>query len=148
MLNKVDVAVQIRLYALLLDLKGLFQLLKALLHGSPEFGAPPAELEVHLLDLRLVDLADLVLVHDLVHVHEALGADLDLMSHIALHPHVVILVDAKEGAIRANALLVVDADDLKLSRVQGTHLISPKAAITREKFWSRLLVLNYWGTLA
>jgi len=72
MLNKVDVAVQIRLYALLLDLKSLFQLLKALLDRGPEFGAPTAELEVHLLDLCLVDLADLVMVHDLVHVHEAL----------------------------------------------------------------------------
>ena len=148
MLNKVDVAVQIRLYALLLDFKGLFQLLKALLHGGPEFGAPTAELEVHLFDLRLVDLADLVLVHDFIHVHEALGANLDLMRHIALHPHVMILVDAKESAIRTNALLVVDADDLQFSRVKGTHLICPKGAITRENFWSRLLVLNYWGTLA
>ena len=148
MLNKVNVAVQIRLYALLLDFKGLLQLLKPLLDRGPEFSAPPAELEVHLLDLCLVDLADLVLVHDLVHVHEALGADLDLMCHIAFHPHVVILVDAKEGAIRANALLVVDANDFKLSRVEGTHLVCPEAAITREKFWSRLLVLNHWGTLA
>jgi hypothetical protein len=148
MLNKVDVAVQIHLYALLLDFEGLFQLLEPLLDGGPEFSAPPAELEVHLLDLRLVDLADLVVVHDLVHVHEALWADLDLMRHIALHPHVMILVDAKESAIRTNALLVVDADDLQFSRVEGTHLICPEAAITREKFWSRLLVLNYWGTLA
>ena len=99
LLYKVDVAIQIRLYVLLLDFKCLFQLLKALLNGGSEFGAPTAELIVHLLDLSLIDFADLVLIHDFIHVHEALGANLDLMSHIALHTHVMILVDTKEGAI-------------------------------------------------
>jgi hypothetical protein len=131
MLYKVDVAVEIGLYALLLDFKSLFQLLEALLNGGSEFGASAAELKVYLLDLRLVNLADLVLVHDLVHVHEALGANLDLMSHIALHSHIMILMDTKEGAIRAYALLVVDADDLKFSRVKGTHLLCLIAAFAR-----------------
>ena len=128
MFYKVDVTVHISLYALLLDLKCLFQLLKALLHGGSEFGTSTSEFNVNLLDLRLVNLADLVMIHDLIHVHEALGANLDLMSHIALHSHIMILMDTKEGAIRANALLVVDADDLKFSRVKGTHLLCLIAA--------------------
>jgi len=111
-LYKVDVAVEICLYALFLDLKCLSQLLKALLNGGSEFSASTAELKAYLLDLCLVNLADLVLIHDLIHVHEAFGANLDLMSHIALHSHVMILVDTKEGAIRTNALLIVDTDDL------------------------------------
>ena len=124
----VDVAVEIGLYALLLDFKSLFQLLKALLNRGSEFCASTAELKIYLLDLRLVNLADLVLIHDLVHIHEALGANLDLMSDIALHPNVMILVDTKEGAIRTNALLVVDTDDLKFSRVEGTNLLCLIAA--------------------
>jgi hypothetical protein len=68
-LYKIDVAVQISLYALLLDFKCLFQLLKALLNRGSEFGAPTAELIVHLLDLSLIDFSDLVLIHDLVHIH-------------------------------------------------------------------------------
>jgi hypothetical protein len=103
-------------------------LLKALLHGGSEFGTSTSEFNVNLLDLRLVNLADLVLIHDLIHVHEALRANLDLMSNIALHSHVMILMDTKEGAIRANALLVVDADNLKFSRVKGTHLLCLIAA--------------------
>ena len=130
MLYKVDVTVQIGLYALLLHFECLFQLLKALLYGGSELGASTAKLKVNLLDLRLVNLANSALIHDLVHVHEAFGATLDLMSDIALHPHVMILVDTKESAIRTDALLVVDADDLKFSRVERAHLLCRKTAFT------------------
>ena len=66
-----------------------------------------------------------LLLNKLVDLDEDLRAQRDLLYDFVFHSDVMVLVISKQCAVRADALLVVHADYLKLSFVQWAH-VSPR----------------------
>ena len=58
----------------------------------------------------------------LVHFHETLSSNVDLLQHILLHADIVALMVSEKCAACADSLFAVDANDLYLPVMHGAHI--------------------------
>jgi hypothetical protein len=122
-LYKVDIALEHVLNLLLLYLESGFHLLELGLQTLQQLHTPRIELPIERIDFCLVGLALVTRFHHLIHLHETLRTHLDLLQHLGLHADVMVTVVAEEGAVGADALLVINADNLQLPLVDLAQLL-------------------------
>jgi hypothetical protein len=58
----------------------------------------------------------------LIHFHETLSSNIDLLKDILLHPDIMLLVVAEQGTVGADALLAVNANDFNLPMMHRAHV--------------------------
>ena len=95
------------------------------------------EVLCHLAYCRLVNFVLRYFVDNLVHLDEQLCADSQLVDNFAFHANVVPFMLAKKSTRRANALAVLDANDLQLLLVLFTDQVG-------WLFSCSVLSLNRW----
>ena len=66
----------------------------------------------HLINLYLVDAITGYFIDDLIHLNQQLSSNTELLNDLLLHSHIMTLMGTEEGACGADALAVLDADDL------------------------------------
>ena len=66
----------------------------------------------HLINLYLVDAITGYFIDDLIHLNQQLSSNAELLNDFLLHAHIMTLMGTEEGACGADALAVLDADDL------------------------------------
>jgi len=77
----------------------------------------------HVLVLLIVSIHSqlpLLQLHILVHVHEDIDFQGDLLEDLLLLPHIMPLVGTEQGTLGAHAHLVSNADQLEGARMLGT----------------------------
>ena len=89
----------------------------------------------------------LLSVHCVIHVHEDLHLQRDLLHHIFLLPHVVTLVSPEKRTLRAHTLPVKDADQLQRSSMLSTRLHKDRFCCRYWLGFLRLMLMNLWFDL-
>ena len=65
-----------------------------------------------MINLYLVDAITGYFIDDLIHLNQQLSSNAELLNDFLLHAYIMTLMGTKEGACGADALAVLDADDL------------------------------------
>jgi hypothetical protein len=60
----------------------------------------------------------------LVHLHETLSPDIDLLQDILLHSNIVLLMVSEKGTVGTDTLLAVNTDDFNLALMHWAHISS------------------------
>jgi hypothetical protein len=109
---------------LLLDLEHGSHLLKSVFELLFQIVGLFLELFIYQVDLHLIWFLQGRIMKMLVHLHEALCSNVDLLQHVLLHSDIMLLVVAEQGAVGADALLTIDANNLDLAAVNRAHVRS------------------------
>ena len=66
----------------------------------------------HLINLYLVDAITGYFIDDLIHLNQQLSSNAELLNDFLLHAHIMTFMGTEECTCGADALAVLDADDL------------------------------------